>query len=65
MTPCPFCHRAHDDPYDGCEWDWSGIRTRERLARLKARGLPKCRLCTGPMWLDQRGIHHICKEATT
>jgi hypothetical protein len=65
VTLCPFCHRAHDDPDIECEWDWSGIARKERLARIKAKGLPKCALCRGPMWLDQFIRHHTCKEANT
>jgi hypothetical protein len=65
MTPCQFCSRPHDEPDDDCEWDWDGIRKKERAARIKAAGLPKCRRCTNPMWFDQPGMHHTCKKEST
>jgi hypothetical protein len=70
MAPiCPDCKRngfdrIHDNSKNECPFDWPGIREKERQAREKAKGLPKCLDCGSPLWFDQPGRHHCCGGAT-
>jgi hypothetical protein len=58
---CP-CTHPHDHTEETCPFDWPAIKAKERLAKAKGDRLSKCRRCVQPMWLEQVGYHHTCKE---
>lgn len=53
--------RPEDDPENPAYW--RAVERAEQEARKKGRSLPRCRLCTKPLWVGQDEVHFACAEA--
>jgi hypothetical protein len=49
----------------GLGLDWPAIEVEERRVAAMATTLPRCSICTRPMWLAQPGRHHTCATDRT